>query len=134
MFVNEVDPCTWREGSIKMYKSLFMRLFGHVNVYNYLGVTCMTITLIHYSGMLLLQNGNHSCVTCPSDHVTISSNLSAASFITSVAERVKIADPSSPDNHYILIDSLSVLLRRHGLSAVTKLLDALPGSQLPGEN
>jgi len=41
-----------------------------------------------------------------------------------------MADPSSPNDYHVFIDSLSVLLRRHGLSAVTKLLDALPGTQL----
>ena len=47
---------------------------------------------------------------------------------------MKTVDPSSPSSHYVLIDSLSVLLRRHGLSAITELLDALPGAQLPGKN
>ena len=47
---------------------------------------------------------------------------------------MKTVDPSSTSSHYVLIDSLSVLLRRHGLSAITELLDALPGAQLPGEN
>ena len=59
------------------------------------------------------------------------SQLSAASFVTSIAERIKTVSTSL--SNCVLIDSLSVLLRRHGLSAVAKLLDALPGSQLPGE-
>jgi len=45
-------------------------------------------------------------------------------------ERVKMGDSSLPSNHHVVIDSLSVLLRQQGLSAVATLLHTLPGSQL----
>ena len=112
-----------------MQNLLYMRLVITLII---AGVVYMTSTLIHYIGMKTLQRGNiynlisHECVS-------IYSQLSATSFITSIATRVKTAGTSLPDNHYVIIDSLSVLLRRHGLSVVTKLLDALTESQLPGE-
>ena len=134
--MNEVDPCVWREGSENF---LYMRLLiiNHVNLYLYY----RSYLYDNYSDPLHWDNDTserqlHSYTTCACKYLLYIysySQLSATSFITSIAARVKTADSLLPNSHYIIIDSLSVLLRRHGLSAVTKILDAIPGSQLPGE-
>lgn len=48
-------------------------------------------------------------------------------------EQVKMGDSSLPSNHYVIIDNLTVLLRRQGLSTVATLLHTLPGSKLSSE-
>ena len=67
------------------------------------------------------------------NHFVLYSAFSTEHFIATMDEQIKMADSSLPSNHHVVIDSLTVLLRRQGLPAVATLLHTLPGSQLTSE-